>query len=66
MAIDVLDWANLQDVSCVMDNQLNMMYFNGKPLRGIYGCLLVRGKVSLALFHKLYEPLKHPYFNLMT
>ena len=48
MALDVLDWANFSDVTCVIENQLNAVHFNGKTLRNIYGCLLARGKVRLA------------------
>lgn len=45
MALDVLDWTGFNDVTCVLDNQLGCVHFNGKAMRNIYGCLLVRGKV---------------------
>jgi len=44
MSIDVLDWSNFTDINCILDNQLGVFHFNGKPLRGIFACLLVRGK----------------------
>jgi len=44
MSIDVLDWSNFTDINCILDNQLGVFHFNGKHLRGIFACLLVRGK----------------------
>ena len=48
MALDVLDWANFTDVTCVAEGSFDTVEFNGKPLRNIHGCFLVRGKVYSA------------------
>jgi len=60
MSIDVLDWTSLTDINCVIDNQLGVFHFNGKPLRGIYACLLVRGKDIDALAVKMDNDLFFP------
>jgi len=53
MTLDILDWASLTDVSCVIESQLNMHCNNGKNLRQVYALLLARGKVSLNVFSSL-------------
>ncbi|OXA64804.1 RhoGEF domain-containing protein gxcJ [Folsomia candida] len=60
MSIDVLDWTSLTDITCVIDNQLGVFQFNGKPLRGIYACLLVRGKDMEALSCKMDNEMFFP------
>lgn len=45
MATDILDWSNLTDIHCILDSQLALFYVKGKPLEGVFACLLVRGKV---------------------
>ncbi|ODM96027.1 Myosin-M heavy chain [Orchesella cincta] len=60
MAMDVMDWSNFNDVSCVIDNQLGSVHFNGKAMRNIYGCLLARGKDLDLLASKMDQDLFFP------
>ncbi|CAL8122154.1 unnamed protein product [Orchesella dallaii] len=60
MAMDVMDWSNFNDVTCVIDNQLGSVHFNGKTMRNIYGCLLARGKDLDLLASKMDQDLFFP------
>ena len=60
MALDVLDWSNFSDVTCVIESQLHVVHFNGKALRNIYGCLLARGKDLESLALKMEQEVFFP------